>query len=110
MMMLKYCCWSEHCLTIQQNYKDLFMALTSGVVTCTTSPTLITSGGSSGCIVSLHNSSAAKIYIGGSTVSVTNGYHLSTNESLSLTLLPGNSIYGVASATTKDLAFFSQNL
>jgi hypothetical protein len=86
------------------------MALTSGVVTCTTSPTLITGGGSSGCIISLHNSSAGKIYIGGSTVSITNGYHLSANESLSLTLLPGNLIYGTASATTKDIAFFSQNL
>jgi hypothetical protein len=58
----------------------------------------------------LHNSSGAKIYIGGSTVSVTNGYHLSSTESLSLTLLPGNLIYGAASATTKDIAFFSQNL
>ena len=86
------------------------MPLNSGVVTCTTSPTLVFNAGSSIQLLNLHNSSNSVIYIGGSNVSVTNGYHLKSTESLTLTLLPGNSIYGLVETSTKDLAFFVQEL
>jgi hypothetical protein len=86
------------------------MALLSKVVTCTTSPTLAFNAGASGSLLHLHNSSGGVIYIGGSDVSVSNGYHLSNTENLFITLLPGNSLYGRAGSGTKDLAFFVQDL
>ena len=86
------------------------MALLSKVVSCTTSPTLVFNAGASGSLMNLHNSSGAVIYIGGSDVSSTNGYHLNSAESLTLTLLPGNSLYGSTGSGAKDLAFFVQDL
>ncbi len=87
------------------------MSLTSGVITTNaSSAVLIKKAGSNPIKLNLHNSSGGVIYVGGSNVSSSNGYHLSNNESLDLTLLSGNSLYGLSGSGSRDIAWFEQDI
>jgi len=87
------------------------MSLTSGVITTNaSSAVLIKKAGSNPIKLNLHNSSGGVIYIGGSNVSSSNGYHLSNNEGLDLTLLSGNSLYGLSGSGSRDIAWFEQDI
>ena len=87
------------------------MSLTSGVITTNaSSAVLIKKAGSNPIKLNLHNSSGGVIYVGGSNVSSSNGYHLSNNEGLDLTLLSGNSLYGLSGSGSRDIAWFEQDI
>jgi len=87
------------------------MSLTSGVITTNaSSAVLIKKAGSNPIKLNLHNSSGGVIYIGGSNISSSNGFHLSSSDSLDLTLLPGNSLYGLSGSGSRDIAWFEQDI
>jgi hypothetical protein len=87
------------------------MSLTSGVITTNaSSAVLIKKAGSNPIKLNLHNSSGGVIYVGGSNVSSSNGYHISNTENLDLTLLPGNSLYGLSGSGSRDIAWFEQDI
>jgi len=87
------------------------MPLTSNVVTTNASTTvLIKKAGTNPIKLNLHNSSGGVIYLGDSNVSSSNGYHLSNTENLDLTLLPGNSLYGLSGSGSRDIAWFEQDI
>jgi hypothetical protein len=87
------------------------MTLTSNVVTTNASTAvLIKKAGTNPIKLNLHNSSGGVIYLGGSNVSSSNGYHLSNTENLDLTLLPGNSFYGLSGSGSRDIAWFEQDI
>jgi hypothetical protein len=87
------------------------MSLTSGVITTNaSSAVLIKKAGSNPIKLNLHNSSGGVIYLGGSNVSSSNGYHLNNTENLDLTLLSGNSLYGLSGSGSRDIAWFEQDI
>jgi len=87
------------------------MSLTSGVITTNaSSAVLIKKAGSNPIKLNLHNSSGGVIYLGGSNVSSSNGYHISNAENLDLTLLSGNSLYGLSGSGSRDIAWFEQDI
>ena len=87
------------------------MALTSGLITTNASTAvLIKKAGANPIKLNLHNSSGGVIYVGGANVSSANGYHLNNTESLELTLLSGNSLYGLSGSGSRDIAWFEQDI
>jgi len=87
------------------------MALTSNVVTTNASTAvLIKKAGTNPIKLNLHNSSGGVIYIGGPNVSSSNGFHLSSSDSVDLTLLAGNSLYGLSGSGSRDIAWFEQDI
>jgi len=87
------------------------MTLTSNVVTTNASTAvLIKKANSNPVKLNLHNSSGGVIYLGGSNVSSSNGYHISNTENLDLTLMPGNSLYGLSGSGSRDIAWFEQDI
>jgi len=87
------------------------MSLTNNVVTTNASTAVLIKKASTNPIkLNLHNSSGGVIYIGGSNVSSSNGYHLNTSENLDLILLSGNSLYGLSGSGSRDIAWFEQDI
>ena len=87
------------------------MALTSGLITTNASTAVvIKKAGANPIKLNLHNSSGGVIYVGGANVSSANGYHLNNTESLELTLLSGNSLFGLSGSGSRDIAWFEQDI
>jgi hypothetical protein len=87
------------------------MALTSGLIaTNASTAVVIKKAGANPIKLNLHNSSGGVIYVGGANVSSANGYHLSNTESLELTLLSGNSLFGLSGSGSRDIAWFEQDI
>jgi len=87
------------------------MALTSGLIaTNASTAVLIKKAGANPIKLNLHNSSGGVIYVGGANVSSANGYHLNNTESLELTLLSGNSLFGLSGSGSRDIAWFEQDI
>jgi hypothetical protein len=87
------------------------MALTSGfIATNASTAVVIKKAGANPIKLNLHNSSGGVIYVGGANVSSTNGYHLNNTESLELTLLSGNSLFGLSGSGSRDIAWFEQDI
>jgi hypothetical protein len=87
------------------------MALTSGFITTNASTAVvIKKAGANPIKLNLHNSSGGVIYIGGANVSSANGYHLNNTETLELTLLSGNSLFGLSGSGSRDIAWFEQDI
>ena len=87
------------------------MALTSGsIATNASTAVVIKKAGANPIKLNLHNSSGGVIYIGGANVSSANGYHLNSTESLELTLLSGNSLFGLSGSGSRDIAWFEQDI
>jgi len=84
------------------------MAIISSSVTCETSATLLVSGGlgrDDARLVQLRNDSANDIFIGGPTVTATNGIRLpAAGGSLQLTLtFPSDVLFGIVAVTASPL-------
>ena len=87
------------------------MALTSGLIaTNASTAVVIKKAGANPIKLNLHNSSGGVIYVGGANVSSANGYHLNNTESLELTLLSGNSLFGLSGSGSRDIAWFEQDI
>ena len=87
------------------------MALTSGfIATNASTAVLIKKADANPIKLNLHNSSGGVIYVGGANVSSANGYHLNNTESLELTLLSGNSLFGLSGSGSRDIAWFEQDI
>ena len=72
----------------------------STAVTVATTATVVVSADNKNRDVYIHNSGGSKIYLGGSDVTTTNGYHLANTESAAFFLPLGETIYGVVAAGT----------
>jgi hypothetical protein len=86
------------------------MAIQQKRVTCTTTPTLILGNGESPLVVKVHNASGNAIYLGGGDVTSTTGYHLESTESLDITLVHSNSLYGVTASGSHAVTVIWQAL
>jgi len=87
------------------------VALTSGLIaTNASTAVVIKKAGANPIKLNLHNSSGGIIYVGGANVSSANGYHLNNTESLELTLLSGNSLFGLSGSGSRDIAWFEQDI
>lgn len=77
------------------------MAIIAKSVTLNAGPaqTLLETGSGEGKIVLLRDASA-DIYLGGDGVTTAQGFKLATTDVLSITLLPGDSLYAIATSGT----------
>lgn len=74
------------------------MAVTGKRVTCDTGPTLIAEAPINGHIdLRIKNRSSASIFLGSSDASSSEGYELTTDDSIPLTLNPSESLFGMSS-------------
>jgi hypothetical protein len=87
------------------------MAISTEVVTVTTSATLVASAAGATLEdtipVTIRNDSGGTIYIGGAGVTTANGLAVPTASAISLDLAPGDNLYGIA-ASSLALQVFKQ--
>jgi hypothetical protein len=86
------------------------MAVQQKRSTITTTPTLIVGGIANPLICRIHNTTNGAVYLGGPGVTTSNGYHLEATESFELTLIHGNSLYGVTASGSKDITVMWQEM
>ena len=79
-------------------------------VTVQTSPTLIAPSDNKWRKIYIHNSGGQKIYLGGSSVSTSTGFHLGNGEALDLELPIGESLYGVVAESTNIINVLTPDL
>ena len=75
----------------------------STAVSITTSPTLIIAADDKNRSIYIHNAGGAKIYIGGSNVSTSSGYHLGNGESQEIYLPMRETIYAVVASDSNEI-------
>lgn len=75
----------------------------STAVSITTSPTLIIAADDKNRLIYIHNAGGAKIYIGGSNVSTSSGYHLGNGESQEIYLPMRETIYAVVASGSNEI-------
>jgi hypothetical protein len=86
------------------------MAVQQKRVSVGTSPTLIIGNGENPIICRVHNATTGSIYLGGSDVTTSTGYHLESTESMEITLVHANSLFGIVTSGTKDLTVIWQEV
>jgi hypothetical protein len=68
--------------------------------TLTTSPSLIAGPDIMAQFVTVHNNSSnQQVFVGGSNVTTSNGFHIDGKEEHTFTLYPGDALYGVSSGS-----------
>ena len=82
----------------------------STAVTVTTTPTLIIPADDKNRTVYVHNSGGAKIYIGNSTVTTSNGFHLGNGESTELFVPLNETAYAVVATSTNQIIILTPDL
>ena len=82
----------------------------STAVTVTDAPTLIVPKDDKPRTVYLHNSAGVTIYIGGSAVTTTSGYHLGNGESQDLFVPTNEQVYGIVAAGTHAIKVLTPDL
>ena len=75
-------------------------------VTVGTDPTLVINGNTDGCYVNV-KAGASVVYIGDSSVSISNGYELEEGEAISLILGPNEELYAVVEQDPTTLFFLA---
>ena len=88
------------------------MALSSGVTSVGTVATLIDGvAWQNPVVMHIHNAdNTDTVYIGGSDVTTSNGLGLLKQDSIDLTLYPGNTIYAVSTKAGHNISFIRQPL
>lgn len=81
----------------------------ANAVTVATTPTLIVAADNQNRTVYVHNSGGAKIYIGGSTVTTSSGYHLGNGESDSFFVPTGETLYACVASSTNVINVLTPN-
>lgn len=74
----------------------------SSVVSVGSTATLICAADDIPRTIYVHNAGGAKIYVGGSTVTTTTGYHIGNNESADFFIPVRQTLYGVVASGTND--------
>jgi len=82
----------------------------STAVTVTDAPTLIVPKDDKPRTVYLHNSAGVTIYIGGSAVTTTSGYHLGNGESQDLFVPTNEQVYGIVASGTHAVKVLTPDL
>jgi hypothetical protein len=72
-------------------------------VTVTTTATLVVTADDKNRTVYLHNPSGVKMYLGGSTVTTTTGFHLDNGDTLTIELPLRETLYGIVAAGSHDV-------
>ena len=75
----------------------------SFAVTVATTATTIVPADNDTRTVYLHNESGKSVYLGGSDVTTSNGYHLANNETMSIVVPGGSSLQAVVGSGTGTL-------
>lgn len=81
----------------------------SSAVTVASTPTLIVGADDLNRWVYIHNGGGAKIYLGGSTVTTADGYHLANNESVEIFLPMKETIFGIVASGTNVITTLTPN-
>lgn len=79
-------------------------------VTVGTTATLIVAADDKNRHVYVHNGGGSKIYIGGSDVTTTNGYHIANNESADLFVPTNETLYAVVASGTNAINVLTPNV
>jgi hypothetical protein len=72
-------------------------------VTVTTTATLVVAADDKNRTVYLHNPSGVKMYLGGSTVTTTTGFHLDNGDTLTIELPLRETLHGIVAAGSHDV-------
>lgn len=78
-------------------------------VTVNTTATLIIPSDDLNRWVYIHNAGGAKIYVGGSDVTTTTGYHIANGESQELFVPAHETVYGVVASSANDIIVLTPN-
>ena len=82
----------------------------STLVTVTTAATLVVPKDDKPRTVYLHNSAGVTVYLGGSAVTTSNGYHLGNGETETLFIPTNETLYGIVAAGSHDLKVLTPDL
>jgi hypothetical protein len=80
----------------------------TGQVTITTAATLIADTGTTYREVHIHGASGA-FFVGGSTVTASNGYKIDNGDKSIFLLTPTDKLYGITSSATATCGYFIAN-
>jgi hypothetical protein len=72
-------------------------------ITVTTSPTLMVGADNQNRSIYIHNAGGAKIYIGDSSVSTADGFHLGNGESQEIFLPINQTLYGIVASGSNQV-------
>lgn len=82
----------------------------STLVTVTTTATLVVPKDDKPRTVYLHNSAGVTVYLGGSAVTTSNGWHLGNGETETLFIPTNETLYGIVAAGSHDLKVLTPDL
>ncbi len=82
----------------------------STLVTVTTTATLVVPKDDKPRTVYLHNSAGVTVYLGGSAVTTSNGWHLGNGETETLFIPTSETLYGIVAAGSHDLKVLTPDL
>lgn len=74
------------------------MSLTTQLVTIGTAVTRICHATGGPLQLMIHSDSNTDVYLGGSDVTTSTGFHMRKEETLQFNLMPGNTLYGISTA------------
>jgi len=75
----------------------------SSLITIATTPTLIIEKDDLNRTIYIHNAGGAKIYVGGSDVTTSNGFHIGNGESQEFFLREKERLYGCVASGTNEI-------
>lgn len=84
--------------------------LTSRAVSVGTAVTRVVEAAGGPLLIELHNEGGHAVYVGGSDVTASTGFHIDQHEHLHLTIYPGNELYACTAANTSSLICLEQQL
>lgn len=82
----------------------------STLVSVTTAATLVVPKDDKPRTVYIHNSAGVTVYLGGSAVTTSNGWHLGNGESQDLFIPTNETLYGIVAAGSHDLKVLTPDL
>lgn len=81
----------------------------SAVITVTTTATLVVADDDIPRTVYLHNTGGATVYLGSSSVTTSSGFHLPNGDTLTIIVPQRETIYGITSGGSCDIALLRPN-
>ena len=79
-------------------------------VTVATTATVIVPADDKPRTIYIHNAGGAKIYVGGSSVTTTTGFHIGNGESQELFVPTNEKLYAVVASSTNDIQVLTPDL